>query len=203
MQAADGAALNGLEKPDESDESDELDEMDAGVAPPARRRRSQSRPRLRRVKVTRGTSKANHPASKVPVSPDEQTVREVQSVAKSVARQICANNSTNIDLDCQVFGVTHRGGFKLRVVHLEEMTSSMVDRWRAVCLTRGYASTISFDVTASEALIVATPILKAASWASWCGDACGSPCGKMDPLNAVFLGALALNTLRHALDHSA
>ena len=87
------------------------------------------------------------------------------------------------------------------------MTSSMVDRWRAVCLSRGYASTISFDVTASEALIVATPILKAASWASWCGDACGNPCGnpcdKMDPLNAVFLGALALNTLRHALDHFA
>lgn len=79
------------------------------------------------------------------------------------------------------------------------MTSSMVDRWRTVCLTRGYASTVSFDVTASEALIVATPILKAADWASWCGSACG----KMDPLNAVFLGALVLNTLRHALDHFA
>ena len=207
MQAADSAALNGLDKLDESDESDEMDDLDACVAPPARRRRSQSRPRLRRVKVTRGTLKANHPASKVPVSPDEQTVRQVQSVAKSVARQICANNSINLDLECQVFGVTHRGGFKLRVLHLEEMTSSMVDRWRAVCLSRGYASTISFDVTASEALIVATPILKAASWASWCGDACGNPCGnpcdKMDPLNAVFLGALALNTLRHALDHFA
>ena len=184
---------------DESDELGELDELDAGVAPPARRRRSQSRPRLRRLKVARGASKANRPASKVPVTPDERTTRQVQSVAESVARQICANNSSNLDLDCKVFGVTHRGGFKLRVVHLEEMTSSMVDRWRAVCLTRGYASTISFDVTASEALIVATPILKATGWASWCGDACG----KMDPLNAVFLGALALNTLRHALDHFA
>ena len=79
------------------------------------------------------------------------------------------------------------------------MTSSMVDRWRAVCLTRGYASTISFDVTASEALIVATPISKAASWAGWFGNAYGTT----DPLNALFVGALALNTLRHTLDHFA
>jgi len=202
MQAADE---NGLDKVDESDKSndlddlDDVDEVDAGVTPSLRRRRSQSRPRLRRVNVARGASKASRLAIKIPVTPDERTTRQVQSVAESVARHICANNSSNLDLDCKVFGVTHRGGFKLRVVHLEEMTSSMVDRWRTVCLTRGYASTVSFDVTASEALIVATPILKAASWASWCGN----PCAKMDPLNAVFLGALVLNTLRHALDHFA
>lgn len=192
-------SVGGLEELDDVDDVDDLDDLDSGATPSSRRRRSQSRSRLRRVNVARGASKASRPAIKVPVSPDKRTVQQVQSVADSVARQICSNNSINLDLDCTVFGVTHRGGFKLRVMHLEEMTSFMVDRWRAVCLTRGYASTISFDVTASEALIVATPILKAASWASWCGNACGNPCGKMDSLNAVFVGALALNTLRHVL----
>ena len=199
MQAASDVALSSVDGNDDVgglDELDELDELDAAPVPNvARRRRSQSRPRLGRVKVTRGASKATHRASKVPVAPDEQTSQQVRNTAESVARQVCAKNSQNLDLVCQVFGVTHRGGFKLRVMHLEEVTSSMVDRWRAVCLTRGYASTVSFDVTASEALIVATPILKATGWASWCGNACG----KMDPLNAVFLGALTLNTLRHAL----
>ena len=201
MQSADMATLDGLGNLDSAAELEELDDLDAAPAlKSARRRRSQSRPRLRRVSVGSEFSKEkNRPVTKVPVAPDKQTIQQVQSVAESVARQICANNSINLDLDCQVFGVTHRGGFKLRVVHLEEMTSSMVDRWRAVCLTSGYASTISFDVTASEALIVATPILKAASWATWCGNACGNPFGKMDSLNAVFVGALALNTLRHVL----
>ena len=208
MRVAENAALGAghtTDSTDSTDELDELDELDApsASAPPARPRRSQSRARARRAKVASGVSKASRPATNVSAALDQRTTQRVQSVAESVARQVCVNNSSNLDLDCKVFGVTHRGGFKLRVVHLEEMTSSMVDRWRAVCLTRGYASTISFDVTASEALIVATPILKVASWASWCGNACGNPCAKLDPLNAVFVGALALNTLRHALGHFA
>ena len=83
------------------------------------------------------------------------------------------------------------------MVRLEEMTSAMVDRWRALCLARGYASTISFDVTASEATIVATPLFQpaSASWTKWCA--------KLDPLHSVFAAALVLNVLRHALVHFA
>jgi hypothetical protein len=90
-------------------------------------------------------------------------------------------------------------------MHLEEMTSAMVDRWRAVCLTRGYASTISFDVTASEALIVATPIMKAGALSGCCNCAKTNPLSRAlkDPLNTLFLVALTLNTLRHTLDHFA
>ena len=191
---------------DGSDGSEPLDALDAPNAPNAPRRRRHSRPRLRRVKVGK-SSPGTTEASKVGVSradQAEQAMQAVRRVATEVARQVRGHDHDNLDLECRVAGVTHRGGFKLRVVRLEEMTSAMVDRWRAVCLSRGYASAISFDVTASEALIVATPILKAAtSWASWCTSWCGNACAKTDPLNALFVGALALNTLRHALDHFA
>lgn len=203
---------------DESDGSDGSDEPGGSEpldAPNAPRRRRHSRPRLRRVKVGK-SSPGTTEASKARVSraeqavqaeQAEQAVQAVRRVATEVARQVRGHDHDNLDLDCRVAGVTHRGGFKLRVVRLEEMTSVMVDRWRALCLSRGYASAISFDVTASEALIVATPFLKTTSWASWCTSWCTSWCGnacvKTDPLNALFVGALALNTLRHALDHFA
>ena len=73
----------------------------------------------------------NRPVTKVPVAPDKQTIQQVQSVAESVARQICANNSINLDLDCKVFGVTYKRGLQTESrAPFEEMTSSMVDRWR-------------------------------------------------------------------------
>ena len=126
------------------DALDALDHVDGKRAPP-RRRRGHSRPRLRRA----------HPEGNVVLRAAEASVR---AVAEAVARQVCGHKEENLDLACRVAGVTHRGGFKLRVMHIEEISSAMVDRWRAVCLARGYASTISFDVTASEALIVASMI---------------------------------------------
>ena len=168
---------------------DTIDTLDSskGERAPLRRRRAHSRPRLRRAH-----------------SKDNRALRDaeasVRAVAEAVARKVCGHKEENLDIACKVAGVTHRGGFKLRVMHIEEINSAMVDRWRAVCLSRGYASTISFDVTASEAIILASPLVDSA-WpraASRCGSAA---CGKMDPLNAIFLGAVALNTLRHALMH--
>ena len=203
MEVAKDVAPNGADDADDVDDADEfgaLDELDPAPAlSGARRRRSYSRPRARSVNAARGVQRSALRGSSVPVTLADQATQRVQSIAERVAREICDNNLGNLDLVCKVFGVTHRGGFKLRVVHLEEVTSSMVDRWRAVCLTRGYASTVAFDVTASEATVVATPLLKTPRWAG----RCGSTCGKMDPLNAVFAGALALNTLRHALAHFA
>lgn len=192
MQDAESAEAS---TPDESDGLDGvLDELDAAPVSDgaARRRRGRSRPRIKRVDSAPR-------ASKVSQSEAEQSALHVRSVAESVARQVNGHNHDNLDLECRVAGVTHRGGFKLRVVRLEEVTSTMVDRWRALCLTRGYASTISFDVAASEARIVATPILKTPGLST----CCTGWCTKMDPLNALFVGALALNTLRHALDHFA
>lgn len=196
-------SVDSVDSVDPLDELDELDELDApeSVGAP-RRRRSYSRPRLKRVNVGK-IPRGGAGVSKVKASLAEQAEQAVRRVAAEVARQVSGRNDENLDLECRVAGVTHRGGFKLRVVRLEEMTSAMVDRWRAVCLSRGYASAISFDVTASEAHIVATPILNSSTLPNWCTNWCANWCTKTDPLNALFVGALALNTLRHALDHFA
>lgn len=171
---------------DSEDASEDLDDFDNGTTsePLKRRRRRQhhSRPRIKRKKA--------------PLASQETTaVSAVRSTAQDVAKRIgSATEDDNLDMSCSVAGVTHRGGFKLRVVGVEELTSAMLDRWRAVCASKGYASSVSFDVTASEAVIVATPLFAAAksSWLKCVPD--------VDPLNALFLGALALNALRHALE---
>jgi len=195
----DDALDDDFESPEDSLDSPDslgsLDSLDSPDSPDAScRRRSRSRPRRRRVKVGKESPQTSR-VSKSERSREELAVQAVRKTAEDVARQVCEKNQENLDLACEVYGVTHRGGFKLRVAHLEQMTSAMVDRWRALCLSKGYASVISFDVTASEARIVATPIMKAAiaSWSQWCV--------KTDPLTTLFGGALALNTLRHILTH--
>ena len=173
---------------DSEDASEDLDDFDNGaVSEPLKRRRRKrhySRPRIKRTKPA--------PSS---ASQETTAVSAVESTAQDVAKRIgSAKEDDNLDMSCSVAGVTHRGGFKLRVVGVEELTSAMLDRWRAVCASKGYASSVSFDVTASEAVIVATPLFVAAksSWLKCVPD--------VDPLNAIFLGALALNALRHALE---
>lgn len=172
---------------DSEDASEDLDDFDNGaVSEPLKRRRRKrhhSRPRVKRTKPAQSASQ------------ETTAVSAVESTAQDVAKRIgSAKEDDNLDMSCSVAGVTHRGGFKLRVVGVEELTSAMLDRWRAVCASKGYASSVSFDVTASEAVIVATPLFVAAksSWLKCVPD--------VDPLNALFLGALALNALRHALE---
>ena len=170
---------------DSEDTSEDLDALD-GVTVERRRlrrKRHHSRPRIKRAKSATSTAGKN------------ADVSAIQLTAQHVAKRIgAADEDANLDLKCSVAGVTHRGGFKLRVMGVEQLTSSMLDRWRAICASQGYTSSVSFDVTASEANIIATPLFVTAK-SSWfrCVP-------NVDPLNALFLGALALNALRHALD---
>lgn len=156
---------------------DPMDEIDAAC--------SQDPPKLRR---RRSASRARH----------IRTAERAPADAKKMADAIAACGSAdggNMDVQCTVQGVTHRGAVKFKVLKLEELTGSMIDRWRFLCTSRGYFPEIHFATSQSEATIVCTPISTSCS-------ACETPLRLLravHPLTAAFLVLLGANVARHAL----
>ena len=146
---------------------------------------SQDPPKLRR---RRSASRAKH------VRSAERAPEDAKKLARAIAA--CGSvDGANMDVRCDVQGVTHRGAVKFKILNIEELTGAMVDRWRLVCTSRGYFPEISLTTAQSEATIVCTPMT--ASCAS-----CETPLRAlrvMHPLTTTFLLLLGANAVRHAL----
>ena len=104
-------------------------------------------------------------------------------------------DDANLDLVCEVQGVSHRGTVKFRVMHVEQLTASMLDRWRLLCSSRGYVPRVSVNTATSEVTIQCTPL---AASAGGILVACKRFAAKLHPLTWCFWVLLALNVLRRA-----
>ena len=145
---------------------------------------SQNPPKLRR---RRSASRAKH------VRSAERAPSDAEHLARAIAACGSADGS-NMDVKCTVQGVTHRGAVKFKIVNIEELTGSMIDRWRFVCTSRGYLPEIEFKTAQSEATIVCAPMTASCA-------ACDAPMRvlrAMHPLTTTFLLLLGANAARHA-----
>lgn len=121
---------------------------------------------------------------------------EKADAAAKLARRIAllgAEDGHNIDIECSVQGVTHRGAIKFQVLKLEKMTGSMVDKWRFLCTSHGYFPEISFHTSRSEASIVCTPMASSLTCPSF------APLAKLHPLTALSVLLVVVNVGRHLL----
>lgn len=145
---------------------------------------NQDPPKLRR---RRSASRARH----------VRGAERAPSDAENLARDLAACGSAdgiNMDVKCTVHGVTHRGAVKFKVVNIEELTGSIIDRWRFVCTSRGYLPRIKFKTAQSEATIVCAPMTASC-------PACDAPMRvlrALHPLTTAFLLLLGANVARHA-----
>ena len=157
------------EKDARGDSDEGLNDIGEGVGPLRRRAKSRG-PRPKRVR--------------------SQQTSAASSIANALLR-LCKNEE-NLDAECVVSGVTHRGGVRLKVLKLEIVTDTMIAEWRAECLSRGYFPRVSFDVTSSEALIDCRQMFPRDS-------SVAALCRAVHPLTTAFLVLVLLNCVRHAL----
>lgn len=162
----------------------ELEPSSAGGAcaqapPKLRPRRSASKPRRARPLA----AKPDHAAA-------------LHQLAGSIAA-MRGFDEVNLDLDCRLEGVTHRGTVRFKVLHVEQLTASMLDRWRLLCSSRGYLPRIAVSTSTSEVNITCTPLSASADGAV---AACKAWGAALHPLTLCFWVLAALNLLRHAYD---
>lgn len=126
---------------------------------------------------------------------------KVASAANALAKALTSNTSPlNLDLKASVAGYTHRGGFKLKIENIENLTGGIVDQWREECTALGFLPTVAYDVTTSTATLHAAPnaaprVVK---------PKCGNPFEKLTqphPLTATAVVFVALNIVRHILSY--
>lgn len=150
-----------------------------------RRRRNASRRRRPPVGESRG----------------KPTAARAAHLARSLAAVAAQDSDTNLDLECQVHGVTHRGTLKLKVLKVESLSADMVDVWRTVCAEHGYAADVTFSTVTSEVDIVCTPLPPKSTWGHLCQGMCGSwrrnTVLGMHPLTAASLVLTVADILRH------
>lgn len=125
---------------------------------------------------------------------------KVAPAANGLVRALMSNTSPlNLDLNASVAGYTHRGGFKLKIENIENLTGAIMDEWRIKCRALGFEPTIEYDVTTSTATLHATRGAQRAPTSK-----CGNPFEKLNtphPLTIVAGLLVVLNTIRHILTY--
>lgn len=106
-------------------------------------------------------------------------------------------NPLNLDLKASVAGYTHRGGFKLKIENIENLSDFLMDEWKAKCLGFGYKPTITYDVTTSTATLHATREREISRRQTPCFRAIGFQ--KPHPLTVVAAVLVAMNFIRHVV----
>ena len=125
---------------------------------------------------------------------------KVAPAANGLVRALTSNTSPlNLDLKVSVAGYTHRGGFKLKIENIENLSGAIMDDWRIKCRAHGFEPTIAYDVTTSTATLHATRGAQRAPTSK-----CGNPLEKLNtphPLTIVAGLLVVINTIRHILTY--
>jgi hypothetical protein len=125
---------------------------------------------------------------------------KVASAAKALATRLTSSASPlNLDLTASVAGYTHRGGFKLKIQNIENLTGGIMDDWRSQCAALGFKPHIAYDVTTSTATLHATHSAPRQTETK-CDSA--RKLVRPHPLTVVAGLLLLLNTVRHILNYT-
>lgn len=124
--------------------------------------------------------------------------KKISDDANTLAYSMTENATpSNMDLEVDVFGYTHRGGFKLRVSKIEHLTDALMDEWRSKCAALGYKCNVSYNASLSTALLhaskMANPEKKPVP------PAAANPFTGLHPLTVVAAALFAINAGRHYL----
>ena len=105
----------------------------------------------------------------------------------------------NMDLHVEVFGYTHRGGFKLRVSNIEELTDRLIDQWKSKCAELGYDCNVAYNASLSTAILHAVKKKTANPTNSSVGvlPPTANPFTRLHPLTVVAAVLFAVNAGRH------
>lgn len=131
---------------------------------------------------------------------DRKPVEDANSLAYSLTQNA---SPANLDLKTTVVGYTHRGGFKLGINNIEELTDNLIEQWKAKCRGLGYECKISYNASLSTALLHAFKPNK-----SPLGGTQDKPKGakvpvnffaRVHPLTIVAAALFAVNAGRHYL----
>ena len=83
-----------------------------------------------------------------------KTNQKPTSSANALAFALTENaTASNMDLNAEVAGYTHRGGFKLRITNIEELSDNLIDGWKSKCRSHGYECTIAYNAALSAAVL--------------------------------------------------
>ena len=126
---------------------------------------------------------------------------KVAPAANGLVKALMSNTSPlNLDLTASVAGYTHRGGFKLKIENIENLSGGIMDDWRVKCRALGFEPTIAYDVTTSTATLHATRSARRAPTSKCCGN----PFEKLNTPHTLTIVAgllVVLNTIRHILSY--
>lgn len=91
--------------------------------------------------------------------------KKVVTDANTLAHALTMNKtSDNIDLKASVAGYTHRGGFKLAINNIEQLTDTLVEQWKSKCKDHGYSCSVAYNASLSTAILharsSATPVFQ-------------------------------------------
>ena len=124
--------------------------------------------------------------------------KKISDDANTLAYAMTENATpSNMDLQVDVFGYTHRGGFKLRVSKIEHLTNGLMDEWRSKCAALGYNCNVSYNASLSTALLHASKMEN--SGKKPVSPAAENPFSRIHPLTIVAAVLFAANAARHLL----
>lgn len=127
--------------------------------------------------------------------------KKVADDANTLAYSMTENATpSNMDLRVDVFGYTHRNGFKLRVSNIEQLTNVLMDEWRSKCAALGYSCNVSYNASLSTALLHASKTTDAGTKPVLPAPA--NPFARVHPLTFVAAVLFAVNAGRHFLQNS-
>lgn len=126
--------------------------------------------------------------------------KKVVDDANSLAYSLTKNASpANLDLKAVVLGYTHRGGFKVAISNIEQLTDALMDHWKSKCVELGYTGRIGYNASLSTAILY----VSSSNRPTPDGDSKESPpanfFGRVHPLTIVAAALFAVNAGRHYL----
>lgn len=124
--------------------------------------------------------------------------KKVVDDANSLAYSLTENaTSANLDLKAEVVGYTHRGGFKIGISNIEQLTDDLMDHWKLKCLELGYTGRVAYNASLSTAILY----VSSSNRPTLDDDSKESPpanfFGRVHPLTIVAAALFAVNAGRH------
>ena len=140
------------------------------------------------LEASRSRRSASRPRKHLPKPPAKQLADALMQHASPL----------NLDLKATVAGYTHRGGFKLKIENIENLSDHLMDEWKSKCLALAFKPTITYDVTTSTATLHATRMQESTAPRHTNCFRTGNVL-RPHPLTAVAVVLVAMNFIRHVL----
>ena len=124
--------------------------------------------------------------------------KKVADDANSLAYSLTENaTSANLDLKAEVVGYTHRGGFKVAISNIEQLTDGLMDHWKSKCVELGYTGRVAYNASLSTAILY----VSSSNRPTQDDDSKEKPpvnfFGRVHPLTIVAAALFAVNAGRH------